>query len=127
MRNYSPVPYYLYCHSIELSLKAFLLAQATPYDRLFSLSHNLDAILREARLVGLDSIAPLSPAETAELTKANSIYATKGFEYLDLANLFRGRKHLPELRVLARVTTKLVKALETTCRIALRKQGRVDP
>lgn len=56
MDGFNPVPYYLYCHSLELILKAFLLAKGVPLDDLKgnSLGHDLIRILRRARSLGLD-------------------------------------------------------------------------
>ena len=58
---FSPVPYYLYCHSLELGLKAFLLTKgATKHELKNVLRHNLRKILPEARARGLEQTVPFA-------------------------------------------------------------------
>ena len=67
--RFSPVAYYLYCHSLELGLKAFILAQGGKVDDVKNdLKHDLIKALEKAKNVGLDSFTRISPSERAELS-----------------------------------------------------------
>jgi hypothetical protein len=48
--GFSPVPYYLICRSMELALKAFLLAKGLPKKKLKerNLGHDLEKVLNKA-------------------------------------------------------------------------------
>ena len=61
--GFSPVPYYLVCRSIELALKAFLLAKGIPEGELKgkSLGHNLEEVLKKAMSLGFNKIFLITP------------------------------------------------------------------
>ena len=102
-RTFSPVPYMLFCRSIELSLKAFLLAGGVGLDELASrdLGHNLVRLLARADHAGLQATVTLTARQRGHIKKAHVYYSDKGFEYFKvLAEVF-GRKQLPSLTVLA--------------------------
>lgn len=83
--TYSPVPYYLVCHALELGLKAFSMAKGETTECVKDkLRHNLKKALKRARKYGLDGIIIFSAEEQGELRKANKYYNSKGFEYLTL-------------------------------------------
>jgi len=115
--GFSPVPYYLICRSMELSLKAFLLAKGFPKKRLKErkLGHDLEKILKKAISIGLDKFVPLSPQHTEELEKANKYYASKGFEYFEVIKAMTGYRNLPDISVLTDFATLLVTKLEPVC------------
>lgn len=116
--GYSPVPYYLLSRSIELTLKAFLLAKGFPKQKLRKIGkngHDLERTLKKAVLYGLHDIVVLSPSQIAELKKANTYYETKGFEYFYVINAARGYKNLPDLTVLSEIASLLVSKLESVC------------
>lgn len=54
--KFSPVPYYCYSRSIELVLKAFLLAKGVTISELKQqpLGHDLEKVLNKAKELGLD-------------------------------------------------------------------------
>src|SRR5437016_10003275 len=67
-RGFSPVRFYLTCHSIELSLKAFLLRQGVGLSELkHKLGHNLTRILERAKGLGLGKVAPVTPPQERKL------------------------------------------------------------
>ncbi len=115
--GFSPVPYYLICRSMELSLKAFLLAKGFPKRRLKerNLGHDLEKILKKAISMGLDKFFSLSPQHTEEIRKANKYYASKGFEYFEVIKAMTGYRNLPDISVLTDFATLLVTKLEPFC------------
>lgn len=119
--GFSPVPYFMYCRSVELVLKAFLLTKGLTKDDLKrtrgpdALGHDLTKILAKARALGLESEVPVRADWEAELQKANSYYADKGFEYFDVGKAVRGYKGLPELDMLRAISQTLLETLETIC------------
>ncbi len=115
---FSPVPYYLYCRSLELSLKAYLLAKAVPMKELKNpsiLGHNLENILGRAETLGLASVVHLNKEERQEVMKANAYYAGKGFEYFYVGRAMTGYRNLPDLTVLEQMANRLVEKLEAVC------------
>lgn len=114
--TFSPVPYYLYCHSLELGLKAFLLAKGvTKHELKYRLGHDLRKIPRKARGRGLEQTVPFSAHWRDELRKANNYYASKGFEYFGVNAAVRGYPQLPALDVLNEIVTTLLKRIEPIC------------
>ena len=116
--EFSPVPYYLYCHSLELVLKAFLLAKGVTQRELMNrerLGHHLSKILPRAKDLGLEEVVPLAPHWEAEVEKANGYYADKGFEYFDVATAGRGYPNLPNLDILHELVSTLLTTLKDVC------------
>lgn len=115
--TFSPVPYYLYCRSLELVLKAFLLAKGVAKEDLKkrSLYHDLAKILQRARAEGLEQIVPFSASWEEEVRKANGYYSRKGFEYFHVVAAVRGYPNLPRLDVLNEIVTALLEKLEQAC------------
>jgi hypothetical protein len=116
-RQFSPVTYYLYCHSLELVLKAFLLAKSVPMAELPTpgLRHDLEKILQRAKGLGLEQTVPLAAHWEPEVHKANAYYNNKEFEYFDLDNAGRGYPNLPALDVLNEMVTRFLADLKQVC------------
>jgi hypothetical protein len=117
---FSPVSYYLYCHSLELALKAFLLAKGVEITELpqkKTLGHDLLKILHRAKMLDLEASVPLPAHWQTELQKANSYYLPpdKGFEYFGVERAVRGYPDLPSLDVLEEIVTTLLAKLERVC------------
>ena len=113
---------FLYCRSIELSLKAFLLAKNVPVSRLRGkkgIGHDLVKGLEEAELQGLGDVVRASRIYKKELRKANAYYATKqGFEYMDDCDVlmkWRGVSDFPDIEVLREFARTLVEGLGAIC------------
>jgi hypothetical protein len=115
--GFSPVPYYLYCRSLELVLKAFLLAKGVAKDDLKrrNLGHDLRKNLLKAKALGLEQTVPFAAHWEDEIRKANVYYARKGFEYFDLVAAARGYSQLPALGVLNEIVAALLERLEPIC------------
>ena len=117
---YEPVRYYLACHSIELSLKAFLsLHGATMLDLSEkSVGHNLEKIVAAADTKGLQSQVAFEENYREEIRKAALYYVGKVFEYPAVGEAMSGYPNLPNLEILFAVAELLVSALAQPCREA---------
>ncbi len=115
--GFSPVPYYLCCRSLELSVKAYLLTRGITVEELKSkkLGHDLLRNLTKAQSVGLSDIVTITPDERRELRKANAYYAKKDFEYGQLARVVKGYPEMPALEVLDRLAARLVQVIGPIC------------
>ena len=130
--DFSPVPYFLYCRSIELSLKAFLLAKGVPVTKFKEkggIWHNLEGALEEAESQGLLDIVEIPRHYKEELKKANYYYKRKGgFEYFVSYEVFVRWDDLPSLKVLSEFASFLVAKVKKPCdesmRILADKYGR---
>lgn len=107
------VAYYLAGHSIELSLKAFLLSRGVPITALRKrpYGHNLAALLREARRRKLGRVAKLSRHDVAVVNLLNACYGTKEFEYVSI-----GYRRIPSYSDTVAVATRLQDGVGSYCR-----------
>ena len=79
----APIPaLYLLGHSIELSLKAYLLSQGVTLRQVRNLTHDLHACMRKAKELGLLRHAQFSSPEEGALEILNGLYSTKQLEYI---------------------------------------------
>jgi len=111
--DFTPVQCFLYCRSIELSLKTFLLTQGVPVsklrDRKKGIGHDLEAALREAESRGLSDFIEIGGESREELKKANDYYLAKGLEYADDEEVMMGHEYfLPDPKVLSKFALGLV-------------------
>lgn len=114
--GFSPVPYYLVSHSIELALKAFCLAKGETLGKLKNhLRHDLCQALACADTHGLRSVINLADSDVAELQKANAYYAGKGFEYFQLSPALTGYLGLPDLPTLKQIGSRLLDSVQAAC------------
>lgn len=97
--------YYLWGHSIELSLKVFLIGQDISLEELKSrdLGHNLTSLLKKAETLGINKAAHLYPADIGVITVLTEDYAGKKFEYGETTQ-FR----LPFMHLTKRTAERLV-------------------
>lgn len=115
--HFSPVPYYLYCHAMELAMKTFILVNG--YESLDWLKtkggHNLEVLLRRVE----NSITPFTTQGEKALLQTlgayyNSSAKDKGFEYINLAmltSMLRGLSDLPPLKAIDKLATRIDKTL----------------
>jgi hypothetical protein len=118
-RRFSPVHYYLLCHSIELSLKCFLLGKGVSKKALMDkkkYGHHLIKVLTKARQLGIDQLVAFTPEYIDNLTKADGYYASKEFEYFEITKAANAYPDLPDLDALARLASELVKGLKQFAR-----------
>lgn len=114
---FEPVRYYLVCHSIELSLKAFLALHGKTIVDLSenAYGHNLQTILKVADDNDLGSIVPLSAALRSDIQQAVVYYTGKVFEYPAFGEALRGYPNLPNIVSLTEAATVLVESLRQPC------------
>ena len=105
--------YYLLGHSIELSLKAFLLGRGTSVKTLRNkpYGHDLSALLREARRRRLGSLAKLSRRDISVIDVLNECYGVKELEYA-----FTGSRRLPHYSMAVAVAKHLLDSVAPYCR-----------
>jgi hypothetical protein len=110
--GYSPVPYFLYSRSIELGLKAYLLAKKQSLTSVIKCSHDLMKALNKAKLNSLDSFVNTSSDDEKHIILANNIYSEKGFEYFYIINHVSGKEKFPNISVLHNYSEKLLKNIK---------------
>ena len=121
LKLYSPVPYFLYCRSMELALKAFLLGKGVPKEDLPKKNlygHDLEKILKKAQEKDLREFVKITPEQEKEILKANKYYVDKkvgGFEYFDVHKVAKGYPELPNLLLLEKTAAELVTNLKSFC------------
>lgn len=111
--DFTPVQCFLYCKSIELSLKAFLLTKGVTIEVLRSrkqtgIGHDLEKALREAESRGLGDFVEIADESREELRKANNLYVVKGLEYADNYEVMMRSGRFPEPKVLYEFALGLV-------------------
>jgi hypothetical protein len=119
--------YFLVGHSIELSLKAFLLGRGVPLSELRSrkkYGHDLEKLLQEARRRRLGREVKLSKKEVLSIRLLNYEYNSKLLEYIEI-----GSTKLPTYVFLESIAIKLVMGLkyycyQKTCKKSLRRGKR---
>ena len=109
-KQFSPVPYFLYCQSIELLLKAWLAAHGVPYADLRSrkFGHNLETLLSHSEEKGLSDLVRVTPQRTENIVLANAFYLPWKFNYTDIDTVAGGEDKLPNLSILKRFASALI-------------------
>ena len=105
--------YFLLGRSIELSLKAYLLACEMTIKELASrtFGHNLASLFAEACRRGLLDKVKIEPLEAGVLELLSYDYVEKRLEY----RVTDGTYHLPHIDVTERIAQKLVSGLTGFC------------
>lgn len=111
VNRFSPVPYYLICHSIELSLKSFLFSAGFKKADRRRLNHDLERALQAAEYNGLSTHLQATADDRKLILRANRLYSKKEFEYFEsLETIYDPRDF--ELDALASFAHKLFEAIE---------------
>lgn len=113
--RFSPIPYYLTCHSIELSLKSFLYTAGFKKKDQKKLNHDLVKALNVAEDNGLNAHIVIEASERDALEKANRLYPKKEFEYFERLQTIYD-PHDFDLEVLASFAQRLLDAIESPVR-----------
>jgi hypothetical protein len=111
VNRFSPVPYYLICHSIELSLKAFLFTVGHNKEKRKKLNHDLEKALQAAEEGQLGSYLHIAAADRLLIHNANKLYSKKEFEYFESLETIYD-PHEFEIDELAIFAHKLFEAIE---------------
>lgn len=108
----SLVAYYLAGHSIELSLKAFLLGRGLAVEKLRNrkYGHDLSALLIESRRRKLGNCVKLTRQDLAVVHTLNGCYAAKELEYM-----FHGSRKIPPYSLVIALATKLHGGIAPYC------------
>jgi hypothetical protein len=118
VNRFSPVPYYLVCHSIELSLKAFLFSAGFNKAARKALNHDLQRALSKAEINGLSAHIQISTADRNLVIKANRLYPKKEFEYFESLETIYD-PHEFELDALTLFARRLFEAIEAPVRASV--------
>jgi hypothetical protein len=117
--GWHPVGKYLACHSVELSLKAFLTLNGEKMDSVRKrFSHRIAELLVEADKLKLEGLVKLTDAECAEIKKAAAYYAGKVFEYPAVFEAGKAYPGDPDASYLLSAADKLVDGLYQPCMAA---------
>jgi hypothetical protein len=116
-----PVTHYLYGHSIELGLKAFLLAAGQKEGDLRKLGHDLRACLQAAEKAGLADHVKLTKPERTAIAWLNEFYEKKELEYAAKTPEGGRITSYPSTAPLQSACSKLAVQLRPVCFAALRK------
>lgn len=116
-RSRSPVPYFLACRSIELSLKAFLLSRGESPDLLArAIGHSLKLAYERAREKGLQDYVSVDTREELALYRSSKYYATKQAEYFYFPEPIESAwRKPPDLAALTTLANKLLKGARPAC------------
>lgn len=103
--------YYLVCHALELSLKAFLRARGYNDQKLRHLDHNFKRCLKSAQRNGLANFIAFDETQTKAIKDINRLYKHKEFEYV----VFGGTLSVPRITVLLDAVDEIVEAIRREC------------
>jgi HEPN domain-containing protein len=113
--RFTPVAAFLCCRSVELTLKAFLLARGNTYDQMKEFAHDIVHLLSEAHARGLEAVVLLSGDELRVLRQANCDYMQNRLAYFDLFSTMSHYPNQPELGALTSVAARLLTHVERGC------------
>ncbi len=102
--DFSPVPYFLLCRTIELQLKAIHLEGKRQKDVKEKYGHDLIESYNDLPATR----QTLSDEEFSLIQKAGEVYKGKGFEYFNVSHAARGFSNFPELDVLDAIAAKII-------------------
>ena len=103
----APIPaLYLVGHSIELTLKAFLLQNGVAPKKLRNFGHDLHASFRKAKELELLAIVQFTDQEQGALEILNALYSTKQLEYI-----VTGAKQFPVFGLVEAFSARLFNAV----------------
>jgi hypothetical protein len=102
--RFSPVPFFLLCRSLELSMKSKHLNHMTQEQVKKKFGHNL--VKAYNKLASTYKV--LNSSEMRTLTIASNIYSQKGFEYFEPQDAATAYKRYPNLDMLDEIARKLL-------------------
>lgn len=117
-RRFDPVPYQLYCHSLELRLKSFLwLSDPTLTRKQIKnrYGHDLAKLWRDAKTRGVAKHVRITALRDAVISLVALFYKNRQFCYVDLDMMFYGYRELKNepkvIPTLKRLIQRLGRAL----------------
>jgi hypothetical protein len=104
----APVPVmYLAGHSIELSLKSFLLSRGVELEKLKNFGHDLHRSFRKAKELGLPAAINATAEEVAALEALNGLYRSKQLNYME-----SGEKRYPMFGYTESLARRLIESTQ---------------
>lgn len=116
--RFSPVPYFLICRSIELSLKSFLFSAGFKKKDRKKLNHDLEKALGMAEDNGLGTHLEITSKDREALKKANMLYPKKEFEYFESLKTIYD-PHDFDIVALSSFAQRLLNAIEKPVRASI--------
>jgi hypothetical protein len=115
-QTYAPAKLFLVCHSIELSLKAFLSLRGKSLVELSErYGHRLAMLYDESVESGIFDFVQIEHSLGEEVRKASEYYQEKVFEYPSVPESVRAYPRLPDFEMLLKVAELLVSELKQPC------------
>lgn len=112
---FNPARFYLACHALELTLKAFLSLKGRSLESMtWKPGHDLAAALSEAERLHLADIVRLPPRQRKEI-RHSRYYAEKVFEYPAWIPSVHGFREAPDIDMLMSATNTLLEKLREPC------------
>jgi len=125
--GFTPVPYFLVGHAIELAFKSYLVARGNKKEVLKKgLGHHLIKSLNKAEREGIGSFVSITETEKALIASIDAYYHEKNLEYFERLDLIVEPAKLPSLNELGEVARKLIVALEPAVMNAA-TSGKIGP
>ena len=112
--RFSFVAAFLACRSIELGLKAYLLARGDTLEDVKEIQHDLNKGLTESFARGIDVVVQLTSDERDLILSVNNDYMGHNFAYFDLQSAVVAPKN-PDLHLLPTIARKLLNGVERGC------------
>ena len=111
---------FLVCHSLELSLKAFLSLKGCSLLELAGgvYGHDLASLIKEAEQQDLHALVKLENHQRSEIISASTYYREKLLEYPSVMETLNGYAGLPDADLLIDFAEELVVALREPCLVA---------
>ncbi|MBI4377748.1 MAG: hypothetical protein HY578_01485 [Nitrospinae bacterium] len=106
----STVAYYLICHSLELSFKAFLRGKGDSINSLKKLGHDLEKILKKAEGKNIKDLMQISDEYREAISIVSTYYCEKEFEYIKT-----GFKTFPNIDILLRFAEDILSNIHKFC------------
>jgi hypothetical protein len=104
---FAPIPVmYLVAHSIELSLKSYLLHKGVTLEKLKQIGHDLEKCYRKAKELGLDSHIKLNSDDESVLSVLSKLHSKKQLNYI-----VTGEKEFPVFGPLEVLNKKLTESI----------------
>lgn len=116
-KDFTPVPYFLYSKSIELSLKSFLLTKDDFNKNILKkkYGHNLEKLINKGIEYDLLPILEISEEEKNLLSEITTLYnvTNKSFEYFNATEAAMGYNNFPDLAKVREISKKLLEIEKT--------------
>ena len=117
VKGFDPIPYQLYCQSLELHLKSFIwLKEQVGRDAIKNrYGHDIEKLWNDAKRKGINKYIKITPLRDQVINLVGPYYKDRRFCYLDIDMIYDGFKNLKSepksISTLFRLTLQLGKSL----------------